>query len=545
MKKILISMAIFLMPIYLSAQQADTLSHQDYHRTNVFYGNQYSLDSSNVFKAKESFSRNFTYAGFAIIADGFVVKARKRDFRSMRTYFKPNFKTTADNYSQYAPLAVTFALKAAGVKSASSWKRMTVNSALSYAAMAAIVNSVKYTVKEMRPDNSEANSFPSGHTATAFAGATILHKEYGYLSPWYSIGGYLAATATGISRIMNNRHWISDVLVGAGVGIVSTDLGYFLGDLLMKGKGLEHQRKYGKPDISYRPSFISLTVGTGVGPNYINAPDIYDNYDVDGTPTGHPMNLKLKTGRVVSFNVEGAYYLNDYVGVGGRLRAMTIPFAVESFNSGIIRSGNGSYVVNPSGFGFDVMPGVSSLDNLYVMESLESEQLGMIDLSAGIFLSIPVTPRFRIGTKFLVGNQLTTGFSVDALFRLNNSLSSYGAFDSYEELKEFFDSGLDEGFDDNGKLSRDELDPDLYHEKDFMKVRANNTITFGTGVDFTYAYKDNVSLKMFFDYDYARPNYTYELNNRYNEDFDVITDTFKKHTTLNLFTGGIGMEIYF
>lgn len=497
----------------------------------------YQIDTTSTFRAKDSYKRNISYMGLAFVADGFIVKAQKRDFRYMRTYFKPNFKTTLDNYSQYSPLVATFALKALGVKSASSWKRMTVNSAMSYVAMAAIVNAVKYTTTEMRPDNSQANSFPSGHTATVFAGATILHKEFGYLSPWYSIGGYLAATATGVSRIMNNRHWISDVLVGAGVGIVSTDLGYFLGDLLLKGKGVEHQRKYGKPDITYRPSFVSLSIGTGAGPSHINTPDIFDNYDDNGVPTGNPLKLKLKTGRAVAFNIEGAYYLNDYIGIGGRVRAMTIPFAVESFNQKTTKNDNGFRFYVPNAEAEKIYE--TSNQELYILQGLESHQLGMIDLSAGVYASYPITPRLRLGTKLLVGNKITTGFAVDAIFSINPRVDTDGF------IKSVFDAMLDEYGQEDDQIFRDEVNSDLYHSNDFIKIRSNNTLTLGTGLNLTYAYKDNVALKLFVDYDYAHPNYTYELNNRYDQNSETITDTFSRHTAMNIFTGGVGMEIFF
>lgn len=68
--------------------------------------------------------------------------------------------------------------------------------------------------------------------------ATMLHKEYGHRSPWYSIGGYTLATLTGVTRQLNNRHWMSDVMVGAGIGILATEFGYFLADLIFKEKGL-------------------------------------------------------------------------------------------------------------------------------------------------------------------------------------------------------------------------------------------------------------------------------------------------------------------
>ena len=79
-------------------------------------------------------------------------------------------------------------MKLAGVQSRSSWKELAVSNVFSAALMAGFVKSLKYTTREIRPDNTSNNSFPSGHTATAFMCATILHKEYGMKSPWYSIG---------------------------------------------------------------------------------------------------------------------------------------------------------------------------------------------------------------------------------------------------------------------------------------------------------------------------------------------------------------------
>ena len=115
--------------------------------------------------------------------------------------------------------------------------------------MAGLVNGIKYTAKEMRPDGSTRNAWPSGHTATAFLAATILHKEYGMTrSPWFSVGAYTLATATGVMRVLNNRHWISDVLSGAGIGILSVELGYGMCDLLFKGRGVLHNDIVSYPD---------------------------------------------------------------------------------------------------------------------------------------------------------------------------------------------------------------------------------------------------------------------------------------------------------
>ena len=119
-------------------------------------------------------------------------------------------------------------LKTLGVDSRSNWSSMLVSDALSVAIMSSAINLIKYTVSIKRPDGSSNNSFPSGHTATAFMAATMLNKEYGHKSPFISIGAYSVAAATGIMRILNNRHWISDVIAGAGIGIMSTELGYML-----------------------------------------------------------------------------------------------------------------------------------------------------------------------------------------------------------------------------------------------------------------------------------------------------------------------------
>jgi hypothetical protein len=118
--------------------------------------------------------------------------------------------------------------------------------------MAAMVNGVKYSVQRLRPDESAYNSFPSGHTATAFMTATMLHKEYEGRSPWFSIGGYTLATLTGVSRVLNNRHWLTDVLAGAAIGIGSVHLGYFITDKIFKDKQLNPA--YEAPEFYYDPT---------------------------------------------------------------------------------------------------------------------------------------------------------------------------------------------------------------------------------------------------------------------------------------------------
>lgn len=76
---------------------------------------------------------------------------------------------------------------------------------------------LKYSVDAQRP-NGGGQSFPSGHTSVAFAGAEFIRKEYGW---WWGVPSYLAASYVGWSRVETKNHWTRDVLAGAAIGIFS------------------------------------------------------------------------------------------------------------------------------------------------------------------------------------------------------------------------------------------------------------------------------------------------------------------------------------
>ncbi|MFV5696590.1 phosphatase PAP2 family protein [Flavobacterium sp. LB3P122] len=137
-------------------------------------------------------------------------------------------KFSIDDFSQYTPAAATYALQAFGIKGKNNIRDKTIILASSYLIMGLTVNSLKKITKVERPDGSGFNSFPSGHTATAFMGAELLYQEYKDTSIWYGISGYIVATGTGAFRMYNNRHWLTDVVAGAGIGILSTKAAYWL-----------------------------------------------------------------------------------------------------------------------------------------------------------------------------------------------------------------------------------------------------------------------------------------------------------------------------
>lgn len=138
----------------------------------------------------------------------------------------PDAGSSIDDYLQYAPLALSFGLKAAGVKSRSDFVNQIAITAKTELLMNVIVKGMKIWIPSERPTDN-MHSMPSGHTAQAFVSATILDMEYRETSTWISIGGYAVATTTAMYRMINNKHWISDVLIGAGIGIFSTKVVYF------------------------------------------------------------------------------------------------------------------------------------------------------------------------------------------------------------------------------------------------------------------------------------------------------------------------------
>lgn len=153
---------------------------------------------------------------------------------NLRNIHFPSFAYRYDDYLPYLPLLIMIGLKCAGVKSRSSWREMIVATIFSFVLMGIVVLSMKSLCGVIRPDGSDLLSFPSGHTATVVTAASILCKEYGYKSKWIAALIYLPAVITGLTRLLNNRHWLSDVLAGAIIGIMMVEAGYYLSGLVFK-----------------------------------------------------------------------------------------------------------------------------------------------------------------------------------------------------------------------------------------------------------------------------------------------------------------------
>lgn len=138
---------------------------------------------------------------------------------------KFSYSGNADDYLRFAPLAAVYGLNALGVKGENTFGNLTAIAIKSFLLNDVLTYTLKRSVDSERP-NGDPHSFPSGHTSVAFAMAQIVHHEFGEQSIWFSVGAYSCAATVGFMRMAKKAHWASDVLVGAGIGMLSTELVY-------------------------------------------------------------------------------------------------------------------------------------------------------------------------------------------------------------------------------------------------------------------------------------------------------------------------------
>lgn len=133
---------------------------------------------------------------------------------------------SAEDFLQFVPYVATYGLEWIGMQPKTDWKNRTVIIAKGSLLNFSLTLGMKYLFANERPDGTQY-SFPSGHTANAFVGATFLSMEYGEHYPWIPYVAYGMASMVGGMRIYHQRHRLSDVLFGAGIGILSSKIAYW------------------------------------------------------------------------------------------------------------------------------------------------------------------------------------------------------------------------------------------------------------------------------------------------------------------------------
>lgn len=172
----------------------------------------------------------------SLIAGGLLISVstyEKSFQKSIRNIVGENFSASIDNYTRYVPIAQLYMADVLGVKSKNHWFDQTKNLTLSIIITDFITFKLKNISNKTRPFGSgNPDSFPSAHTSSAFTNATVLYQEFKDTSPILAYSGYGFATTTGALRIMNNAHWLSDVLVGAGIGMLVTNVIYYFDPII-------------------------------------------------------------------------------------------------------------------------------------------------------------------------------------------------------------------------------------------------------------------------------------------------------------------------
>lgn len=231
LQKIIASLIFILLTVIASAQQPDSIT--------VVKNTTHQLPPINFSEAFAKLNERrrdlksliipatlVTYGFISLESDG--LQSLDNKIKDEIWTENPHKTVKIDNYLQYAPAAAVYGLNAIGIKGKNNFRDRTMIYLLSNAMMGVTVQSLKAITKIQRPDGFGTNAFPSGHTATAFVSAEFLWQEYKDVSPWYGIAGYAAASATAYLRMYNNKHWFRDLAPGAGIGIISTKLAYWI-----------------------------------------------------------------------------------------------------------------------------------------------------------------------------------------------------------------------------------------------------------------------------------------------------------------------------
>lgn len=133
-----------------------------------------------------------------------------------------------ENYLQYAPIVMVYGLNFAGIHGKNTFIDRSILLGLSEGIFGAFTFVLKSSSDRLRPNGQDRYSFPSGHSGSAFVAAEFMSQEFADKSPLYGIAAYTCASATAILRVYNHKHWFSDIVAGAGFGILATKAAYFI-----------------------------------------------------------------------------------------------------------------------------------------------------------------------------------------------------------------------------------------------------------------------------------------------------------------------------
>lgn len=166
------------------------------------------------------------YGGLKPVING-IPKLDDKIMNQIRENY-PGFHTHAADYLMWMPSASVYTMDAFHVKMEHSFKEHLILDAGSILVTGALGFGMRKISENINAYHSENTKFPSGHTANAFRGAEIIHQELKISHPVLSYSGYVVAAGVGLLRIYDKDHFLSEVIAGAGLGILSTKLTYWI-----------------------------------------------------------------------------------------------------------------------------------------------------------------------------------------------------------------------------------------------------------------------------------------------------------------------------
>jgi membrane-associated phospholipid phosphatase len=369
-----------------------------YYKHNYLLGK----DSTSIsFRSDNLLNRAMPSA--AMIGSGLILSSGSLKEKMIHYDNDFNSKNTVADIMRFSPAALMIGLKVCGVEGRSDWNRLIAVDGFASLMTCALVGVLKYSVKEERPDGSDNHSFPSGHAAISFMTATMLHKEYGEtVSPWFSIIGYGTASVVSLSRVYDNNHWCSDVLVGAGIGIFSTEFSYDLSDALFGEKHLSR--------ATLRPQQNDYKWSFGLNSDYHFSTDIHDDL------------TKLLVKPAYSMNINANRMLCNWLGA-------------------------------EISTGFTQLQMTQSSNSLYQRDDI----INIKNVSLGCLLDIPVIKHLNLSGKFNIGKsfgltekfgegnnsisliipdalRINCNFGLSLNTTVNSKISAYIGIDSYSDV---------------------------------------------------------------------------------------------------------------
>ena len=182
---------------------------------------------SLIFKSHKQLSYSPMVVPAALMSAGAVVLTTEKRQTTFADHQLLGFGGYLEDYAQFSPHLALYGFHWAGMKSKTDLNNQTAILVKSQLLVLGSSLLLKHIFKEPRPDGSNRYGFPSGHTATAFSGAELLSTEYKKEYPWVPYLAYGVATGVGVLRVKHEKHYWSDVIFGAGLGILSTKLAYW------------------------------------------------------------------------------------------------------------------------------------------------------------------------------------------------------------------------------------------------------------------------------------------------------------------------------